>query len=115
VTGKPMIFALLAAVIAGGPALAQSQVQLQQAPAGASPDATAPGTGAMDLPHRPIVNGKPLQPRPGMPPTKAETQQIDQLLQQTPAGATASGPIVQPRDLYGNPLGGSPGLDQKKQ
>jgi hypothetical protein len=115
-----MLFAMLAALAAGGAALAQGQgqgqgqgqVQLQQAPTGAAGDNTAPGTGAVDLLQRPIVNGKDLQPRPSMPPTKAETQAIDRLLQETPAGY--SGPAVQPRDLFGNPLGGSPGSEPKK-
>lgn len=95
----------IAGLTAGG-ALAQT--------APSSVDTTAPGTGAADLPHGPIVNGKQLQPRAGQPPSRQETNQIDQLVKSTPPDAAANGPIVQPRDLFGNPLGGSPGLDPKK-
>jgi len=108
---------LAIAGLAGGGALAQtappsSTTSLQQtAP---SADTTPPGTGAADLPHGPIVNGKQLQPRAGQPPSRQETNQIDQLVKSTPPDAVADGPIVQPHDLYGNPLGGSPGLDPKK-
>lgn len=109
------------ASVATGGALAQTATPaphttsstLQQT-APSSDDNTPPGTGAADLPHGPIVNGKQLQPRPGAPPSKQEAQQINQLLQQTPPDPAANGPIVQPRDLFGNPLGGSPGLDPKK-
>lgn len=91
---------------------------LAQTPSARTPpssvDTTAPGTGAADLPHGPIVNGKQLQPRAGQPPSRQETNQIDQLVNSTPPDAAANGPIVQPRDLFGNPLGGSPGLDPKK-
>jgi hypothetical protein len=79
-----------------------------------SVDNTAPGTGAADLPHGPIVNGKQLQPRAGQPPSKQEANQVDQLLKSAPPDKAADGPIVQPHDIYGNPLGGSPGLDPKK-
>jgi hypothetical protein len=86
-----------------------------QTPANSSDDKTPPGTGALDLPRGgPIVGGRDLQPRPSGPPSKQETQQINQLLQQAPPDPAANGPIVQPHDLFGNPLGGSPILDQKK-
>jgi len=96
--------------LATGGALAQTPPQT----APSSIDTTPPGTGAADLPHGPIVNGKQLQPRAGQPPSRQEANQVDQLLKSTPPDAAADGPIVQPRDLYGNPLGGSPGLDPKK-
>ncbi|WP_189043987.1 hypothetical protein [Aliidongia dinghuensis] len=89
----------------------QDQVQLGTP---TSDDTTLPGTGAADLRRSPIVGGKNLQPRPNGPPTQQENQQINQLLQQTPPDSKANGPIVQPRDLFGNPLGGSPTIDQKK-
>ena len=79
-----------------------------------SDDTTPPGTGAADLPHGPIVNGKQLQPRPGQPPSRQQVNQVDQLLKATPPDPAANGPIVQPRDLFGNPLGGSPGLNPNK-
>ena len=101
--------------LAAGGALAQtpsSTTSLQQtAP---SADTTPPGTGAADLPHGPIVNGHQLQPRAGQPPSKQEANQVDQLVKSTPPDKAADGPIVQPHDLFGNPLGGSPGLDPKK-
>jgi hypothetical protein len=100
-----LLAAVAIAVLTTGGALAQT------AP---SADATPPGTGAADLPHGPIVNGKQLQPRAGQPPSRQETKEVDRLLQSTPPDAAADGPLVQPRDLYGNPLGGSPGLDTKK-
>jgi hypothetical protein len=103
----------VAGLPAGG-ALAQTHTTtttLQQTAPG-SDDITLPGTGANDLPHGPIVNGKQLQPRANQPPTKQEANQIDRLA--PPPDPAANGPLVQPRDLFGNPLGGNPGLDQKK-
>jgi len=98
-----------AAVAQTPPPLPPSQVTLP-----GSADTTAPGTGAADLPHGPIVNGHQLQPRAGQPPSKQEANQVDQLVKSTPPDKAADGPIVQPHDLFGNPLGGSPGLDPKK-
>lgn len=110
-----LLATLAIAGLAAGGALAQTRPSSPQItlPSG-SVDNTAPGTGATDLPHGPIVNGKQLQPRAGQPPTKQEANQIDQLVKSTPPDAAVNGPIVQPRDLFGNPLGGSPGLDPKK-
>lgn len=102
----------IAGLTAGG-ALAQTSPQVTL-PGTGSADTTAPGTGAADLPHGPIVNGRQLQPRAGQPPSKQEANQVDQLVKSTPPDGVANGPIVQPHDLYGNPLGGSPGLDPKK-
>jgi len=104
------------ASLAAGSALAQAPSAGPASSPGASysDDNTPPGTGAADLRRGPIVNGKDLQPRPGAPPSRQETQQINQLLEQTPTDPAANGPIVEPRDLFGNPLGGNPGLDQKK-
>jgi hypothetical protein len=117
-TSPRLTLAALAGLMLAGSALAQTQpahttsTTLQQtAP---SDDTTPPGTGATDLPHGPIVNGKQLQPRASQPPTKQQDAQINQLVHQTPPDPAANGPIVQPHDLYGNPLGGSPGLDPKK-
>ncbi|HEV2674035.1 MAG TPA: hypothetical protein VGV37_05790 [Aliidongia sp.] len=95
------------------PAAHTSTSTLQQTGA-PSDDTTPPGTGAADLPHGPIVNGKQLQPRPSAPPSRQDAQRINQMLQQTPTDPAANGPIVQPHDLFGNPLGGSPNLDPKK-
>ena len=109
----------LAGVLIVGLAAGSAGAQTQPHPASSTPptsdDTTPPGTGAADLPHGPIVNGHQLQPRPGQPPSKNETSQVDQLLKQTPHDDAADGPVVQPHDLFGNPLGGSPGLDTKKQ
>lgn len=107
-----LLATLAIAGLAAGGALAQTPPSARTPPS--SLDTTAPGTGAADLPHGPIVNGKQLQPRAGQPPSRQETNQIDQLVKSTPPDAAANGPIVQPRDLFGNPLGGSPGLDPKK-
>jgi hypothetical protein len=110
----------IASLAAGGalgqttPPTAHTTSETLQQTGPTSDDNTPPGTGATDLPHGPIVNGKQLQPRPNGPPSKQESQQINQLLQQTPPDPAANGPVVQPHDLFGNPLGGSPGLDQKK-
>jgi hypothetical protein len=106
------LFATLAiAGLTAGGALAQTPPQVTLP---GSADTTAPGTGAADLPHGPIVNGRQLQPRAGQPPSKQEANQVDQLVKSTPPDAKADGPIVQPHDLFGNSLGGSPGLDPKK-
>jgi len=105
------LLGVTAASLLAGAALAQTPPATGTA---GSIDNTAVGTGAADLPHGPIVNGHNLQPRPGQPPSKQQANQVNQLLQQTPPDPAADGPIVQPRDLYGNPIGGSPGLDQKK-
>jgi len=108
------LFATLAiAGLAIGAAVAQTTPPAQVTLPG-SADTTPPGTGAADLPHGPIVNGHQLQPRAGQPPSKQEANQVDQLVKSTPPDAVADGPIVQPHDLFGNPLGGSPGLDPKK-
>lgn len=117
ISTKVAIWAI--ASIAAGGALAQTPSahttgSTPQQTAPTSDDNTPPGTGAADLPHGPIVNGKQLQPRPSGPPSKQESQQVNQLLQQTPPDPAANGPIVQPHDLFGNPLGGSPGLYPKK-
>jgi len=106
---------MIASLAAGG-ALAQAPGPgSASAPGGISTDDNTPaGTGAADLRRSPIVNGKDLQPRPSGPPSRQENQQINQLLEQTPTDPAANGPIVQPRDLFGNPIGGTPGLDQKK-
>ncbi len=101
---------LMIAGLTAGAALAQTT---PATPPG-SIDTTPPGTGAADLPHGPIVNGKQLQPRPNGPPTKQQANQVNQLLNSTPPDPEANGPIVQPRDLFGNPLDGSAGADPKK-
>jgi hypothetical protein len=105
---------LIIAGLMAGTALAQTTPTTPPASTPGSIDTTPPGTGAADLPHGPIVNGKQLQPRPSAPPTKQQANQVDKLLDQTPPDPAANGPIVQPHDIYGNPLGGSPGLDPKK-
>jgi hypothetical protein len=117
-TSPRLALLALAGLALSGSALAQvpaghstSSTLQQTAP---SDDTTPPGTGATDLPHGPIVNGHQLQPRAGQPPSKQEANQVNQLVHQIPPDPAANGPIVQPRDLYGNPLGGSPGLDPKK-
>ena len=110
-----MFASLAIAGLMAGSAFAQTTPgQQPQVTLPGSADNTAPGTGAADLPHGPIVNGRQLQPRAGQPPSKQEANQIDQLVKSTPPDKVADGPIVQPHDIYGNPLGGSPGLDPKK-
>ncbi|HLZ65096.1 MAG TPA: hypothetical protein VKQ29_02640 [Aliidongia sp.] len=117
VSSRLAALALAAWAIAGltaGGALAQTHTTtstLQQTGSG-SDDTTPPGTSVTDFAHGPIVNGKQLQPRSGQAPTKDEVSQINRL--QPPPDPAANGPLVQPRDLFGNPLGGSPGLDTKK-
>ncbi len=107
---------LAVAGLTAGAAAAQTTLPTQppQVTLPGSADTTPPGTGAADLPHGPIVNGHQLQPRAGQPPSKQEANQVDQLVKSTPPDKAADGPIVQPHDLFGNPLGGSPGLDPKK-
>ncbi|MDB5360894.1 MAG: hypothetical protein JWO51_2191 [Rhodospirillales bacterium] len=105
---------LLATLVVAGLTAGGALAQTPQVTLPGSVDTTAPGTGAADLPHGPIVNGRQLQPRAGQPPSKQEANQVDRLVKSTPPDAVANGPIVQPHDLFGNPLGGSPGLDPKK-
>jgi hypothetical protein len=58
-----------------------------------------------------IVNGKRLQPRPTAGQNDREPDSAAQLLQQGASNPAADAPVVVPRDMYGNPLGGNPGLN----
>jgi|GEM_PF-5166852 hypothetical protein len=72
-----------------------------------APDAEAPPPDR----DRAIVGGKHLQPHapPGEAGKSPETE--IHLLQKGAKEAPANEPPVVPRDLYGNPLGGNPGLN----
>jgi hypothetical protein len=61
--------------------------------------AVAPAFGQTVDDHRPIVGGKDIQPR--LPPTQQPTDPNPSPLLQTQGD---NGPIVQPKDIYGNPL-----------
>jgi hypothetical protein len=58
-----------------------------------------------------VIGGKRIQPRsvPGQSGQSPEAQ--IRLLQKAAKDAPSNEPIVTPRDIYGNPLGGSPGAD----
>ena len=101
---KTVGFALCMSLLVAASALAQT-------PTGAPPppDQTVP-----DEPpghERAVVGGKKLQPHsvPGQAGQSPEAQ--IRLLQRTAKDKPSAEPIVVPRDLYGNPLGGSPGAN----
>jgi hypothetical protein len=61
--------------------------------------------------QRAIVGGRALQPRPA-PGESAQSPETQlKLLQKGAKEPSANEPIVVPRDLYGNPLGGNPGMN----
>jgi len=90
-------------------------------PVGAQTPSAPPGTAtapdpdatAAEPPGREhaIVGGKRVQPHsePGQDGQSPEAQ--IRLLQKGAKDPAATEPIVVPRDLYGNPLGGNPGLN----
>jgi hypothetical protein len=83
--------------------LAASAPALAQPPTDPDP-ADQPGRG-----HA-VVGGKNLQPRavPGQAGQSPEAQL--RLLQKGKQETPSNEPVVVPHDLYGNPLGGDPGL-----
>jgi hypothetical protein len=91
---KIALFTLCLTLAASLPALAQT------APPTEPPSHTAP-----------IVGGKNMQPHsvPGQAGPSPEAQ--IHLLQKGATEEPANEPVVVPRDLYGNPLGGNPGLN----
>ncbi|HVJ52928.1 MAG TPA: hypothetical protein VM689_10720 [Aliidongia sp.] len=59
----------------------------------------------------PIVNGKNLQPHLTPGEKEQDPEAANHLLQFGAHDQAAQSPIVVPRDIYGNPLGGNPGLN----
>lgn len=76
---------VLMTALAGAPALAQQEPEPPER-------------------HVPIVNGHDVQPRPDPGAPTPPDREAARLLR-TPD----EGPVVQPHDLYGKPLGGPPG------
>ena len=99
-------FVICVSLLVAGSALAQT-------PTSAAP----PPPPDQDTPAEPpghehaVVGGKNLQPRavPGQSGQSPEAQ--IRLLQRNAKDQTSIEPIVVPRDLYGNPIGGSPGAN----
>ena len=60
---------------------------------------------------RPIVGGKDLQPRPAPGESGQSPETQLHLLQRGAKEPPSNEPVVVPRDIYGNPLGGNPGLN----
>ena len=60
--------------------------------------------------QRAIVGGRELQPRPAPGESGQNPEAQLKLLQKGATEPPANEPIVVPRDLYGNPLGGNPGM-----
>jgi hypothetical protein len=71
----------------------------------APPDAAAPAH------ERAIIGGRDLQPRPAPGESGQSPEAQLHLLQRGAKEPPANEPVVMPRDLYGNPLGGNPGLN----
>jgi hypothetical protein len=72
-----------------------------------APDAPA----APPARERAIVGGKDLQPRP-VPGESGQSPEAQlHLLQRGAQEPPSNQPVVVPRDIYGNPLGGNPGLN----
>jgi hypothetical protein len=79
---------------------------LAQAPSPSSDP--APSTGHE---QRAIVGGRELQPRPAPGESGQSPEAQLKLLQKGAKEPPANEPVVVPRDLYGNPLGGNPGMN----
>jgi hypothetical protein len=62
-------------------------------------------------PQEAIVNGKHLQPHLEPGRKEQDPEAANRLLQQGANDPAAQAPIVVPHDIYGNPIGGSPGLN----
>jgi hypothetical protein len=70
-----------------------------------APDAPPPSR------ERPIVGGKDLQPHPAPGESGQSPEAQLHLLQRGAQEPPSNEPVVVPRDIYGNPLGGNPGLN----
>jgi hypothetical protein len=61
--------------------------------------------------QRAIVGGRELQPRPAPGESGQNPEAQLKLLQKGAKEPPANEPVVVPRDLYGNPIGGNPGMN----
>ena len=94
---KISLIALCYLLVANAAALAQNPPPNEPPP---------PPSGHEDA----IVNGKHIQPR-AAPGEKTQDPGATRLLQEGAHDPAAEEPIVVPRDIYGNPIGGNPGLN----
>jgi hypothetical protein len=94
---KIRLIAFCGCLVASAAALAQNPPPNEPPP---------PPSGREDA----IVNGKHIQPH-AAPGEKTQDTDATRLLQQNAHDPASQEPIVVPRDIYGNPLGGNPGLN----
>jgi hypothetical protein len=103
---KTAIGAALLCLVAAVPGVGLAQPPTD--PAAPDPAATAPpDTADRD---RAIVNGKRVQPHTAPGESAKSPEDQIRLLKREATQPPSEEPIVAPRDFYGRPLGGNPGL-----
>jgi hypothetical protein len=102
---KTAIGAALLCLLAAVPTIGLAQPPTD--PTAPNPGVPAPDSADRD---RAIVNGKRIQPHAAPSESAKSPEDQIRLLQKEAKQPPSEEPIVEPRDFYGRPLGGNPGL-----